>query len=385
MRQLSRAGLIAGLAFAAACSDTSGPITPPNTESYAPSDHGVSAVGTITVYTQNLYVGADVDAVIAAIGSGDQQAALQALGDAIATLHRTSFATRAAAIAEEIARARPDVVGFQEGSKIDVDLSPLGLPLIAHEDFLATLRSALDARGLGNYVLADSVTNIQASLVGGMVSLIDYDIMLVNTKRVTVGSIVKRNFTNNNGEFGGINFLRGFVEARITIQGRDYVVVTTHTEGTDLTPLVDYHQLHAQQMQEIVDEVNKVDAPAIVIGDLNDHDTSPMYQVMTDAGFADVWRALRPHVEGNTCCHLSDLSDKLPTPALFDERIDYVFARGLGHVNRDVNGVIVRYGLLPSDRLVGPEGTIWPSDHAGLVARLMTPPDRGHHPMIAAN
>jgi hypothetical protein len=95
--------------------------------------------------------------------------------------------------------------------------------------------------------------------------------------------------------------------------------------------------------------------------------------VMTEAGFADVWRALRPRVEGNTCCHLSDLSDFRPTAALFDERIDYVFARGLGHVNRDVNGMIVRYGLLPSDRLRGPDGTIWPSDHAGLVATLLSP------------
>jgi endonuclease/exonuclease/phosphatase family metal-dependent hydrolase len=373
MKQIIRAGLFAGLALAAACSDTSGPATEPVAAPYAPSDHGVSAVGMITVYTQNLYVGADVDAVIAAIGSGDPQQALEALSQAIATLQRTSFATRAAAIAEEIARARPDVVGFQEGSKIDVDLTPLGLPLVAHEDFLATLRGALDARGLTNYVLADSVTNIQAVLLGGMVSLIDYDIMLVNANRVTVTSTVKRNFANNNGEFGGINFLRGFVEALITVQGREYVVVTTHTEGTDLTPLVDYHQLHAQQMQEIVDEVNKVDAPAIVMGDLNDYDTSPMYLAMTEAGFADVWRELRPRVEGNTCCHLSDLSDFLPTPKLFDERIDYVFARGLGHVNRDVNGSIVRYGLLPSDRLRGPNGTIWPSDHAGLVATLLSP------------
>ncbi|MFI5210818.1 MAG: endonuclease/exonuclease/phosphatase family protein [Gemmatimonadales bacterium] len=373
MKQLSRAGLIAGLALAAACSDTSGPATQPIAAPYAPSEHGVSGIGTISVYTQNLYV----DAVIAAIGSGDQQLALEALSQAIATLHRTSFATRAAGIAEEIARARPDVVGFQEGSKIDVDLSPLGLPLIAHEDFLATLRSALDARGLSNYVLADSIANIQASLLGGMVSLIDYDIMLVNARRVTVGSTVKRHFANNNGVYGGIDFIRGFVEARITVQGREYVVVTTHTEGTDLTPLVDYHQLHVQQMQEIVDEVNKVDAPAIVMGDLNDYDTSPMYQVMTGAGFADVWRELRPHVEGNTCCHPADLSDLRPTAALFDERIDFVFARGLDHVNRDVNGMIIRYGLLPWERLQGPDGTIWPSDHAGLVAALLNPPGRG--------
>jgi hypothetical protein len=241
--------------------------------------------------------------------------------------------------------------------------------------------NALSARGLTNYVLADSVTNIQASLLGGLVSLIDYDIMLVNTDRVTVGPTVKRNFANNDGPFGGINLIRGFVEAQITVDGREYVVVTTHPEGTDLTAAgVDYHQLHVKQMQEIVDEVNKVNEPAIVMGDLNDFDTSPMYQVMVDAGFADDWRTLRPGVAGNTCCHLSDLSDARPQLGRFQERIDFVFARGLGHVNRDVTGKIVEYGLLPSDRLEGPEGTIWPSDHAGLVATLVSVPAGGVTP-----
>lgn len=382
MKQFSRLAMLAGLVFAAACEDTSGPNTQQNQGRFNAATQGAAGTSTITVYTQNLYVGADVDAVIAALATGDQGQALAALSQAVATLHRTSFATRAAALAEEIARTQPDVVGFQEGSKIDVDLSPLGIPLSAHEDFLATIRTALNARGLTNYVLADSITNIQASLLGGLVSLIDYDIMLVNTDRVTLGAIVKRNFANNDGPFGGINLIRGFVEARITVGGRDYVVVTTHTEGTDLTAAgVDYHELHVKQMQEIVDEVNKVQGtPAIVMGDLNDYDTSPMYQVMVDAGFADGWRTLLPGVEGNTCCHLSDLSDPRPQLGLFHERIDFVFARGLGHVNRDGTGTITRYGLLPSDRLEGPDGTIWPSDHAGLVATLVSLPAGGVTP-----
>jgi endonuclease/exonuclease/phosphatase family metal-dependent hydrolase len=376
MRHLARAGLLAGFVLSAACADPGGPGT--GTLAQRQSSAGAGAA-TISVYSQNLYVGTDVDAVIEAFGVS-QEAALAALAEAVATLHRTSFPTRAAAIAGEIARTRPDVVGFQEGSRIDVDLTPLGIPLVAHEDFLATLESALAARGLGSYAVVDTITNIQVSLLSGLVSLVDYDIMLVNTDRVSVGPTFKKTYDHNNGLFNGINLVRGYIEAQVTVGGREYVVVTTHTEGTDLTPLVDYRQLHAQQMQEVVDRVGLTDLPAIVMGDLNDTEGSPMYQVMRDAGFTDAWRALRPGVAGDTCCHLDDLSDPNPNVARFDQRIDYVFVRGLDHAHRSVSGRITRFGLNPSDRLSGPDGTIWPSDHAGLEATLLIPAGTGPTP-----
>ena len=37
------------------------------------------------------------------------------------------------------------------------------------------------------------------------------------------------------------------------------------------------------------------------------------------------------------------------------------------------NGQITRFGLNDSDWLAGPDGTIWPSDHAGLEATLRIP------------
>jgi endonuclease/exonuclease/phosphatase family metal-dependent hydrolase len=364
--------MLAALVAVSACSDSAAPDPVLNTLPSYTAEH--PGAGRISVYTQNLYVGGNVDAIVAAIGSGDPNAVLQALAAAVVTLHRTSFPTRAAAIVDEIARTRPDVVGFQEGSKIDVDLTPLGVSLVAHEDFLATLQAALTARGLTNYAVVDTVTNIQVSFLSGLVSLIDYDIMLVNTERVKLDSHFKKNYDHNNGLFGGINFIRGYIEAEITIGGREYVVVTTHTEGTDLTAAgVDYHQLHAQQMQEIVDRVNLSGRPAIVMGDLNDTPETPMYQVMLNAGFADLWRTLRPHVNGATCCHLADLSDPRPNRDLFRQRIDFIFTRGIEHMHREALGTITRYGLLVSDRINGPDGTIWPSDHAGLEATLLRP------------
>ena len=367
----ARTGILAGLLLIAACAESTDP------SALAAPTRGATGgggSGAVTVYTQNLFVGADVDGVINALNSGDPNAAFAALAQAVATLDTTDFAARAGAIADEIARTRPHMVGFQEGSKIDIDLTPLGAPLTAHVDFLADLRSALDARGLEHYVLADSQANIQVHLLGGLVNLVDYDIMLVDQDRVTLGATEKHHFSHNNGDLGGIDFVRGYILAHLTIDDRPYLAVTLHTEGTDATAYgIDYHQLHAQQLQDVVDAVAGVETPVLVFGDLNDHDDSPMYTVMTDGGFTDTWAALRPGVEGKTCCRIPSLTDTGPGLDRFAERIDFIFARGFGHVARPVNGSITRFGFLPSDRVAGQDGTIWPSDHAGLVATLFTP------------
>jgi endonuclease/exonuclease/phosphatase family metal-dependent hydrolase len=113
--------------------------------------------------------------------------------------------------------------------------------------------------------------------------------------------------------------------------------------------------------------------PAIVMGDFNARPGSPAYEVMVDAGFTDVWHALRPGVRGFTCCQLPDLSN--PRPA-FGERIDYVWTRGLGELRgrHSLIGQIGLFGEVPSDRLPNGAGDlIWPSDHAGIVANVMLP------------
>ena len=373
MRTRYRAGVLAGLLLAIACTDASTPTSPRSTDA-AGSSIPTGGAAAITVYTQNLFVGADVDGVINALGTGDPQQAFAALAQAVVTLHHTDFPARAAAIAAEIARTRPHVVGLQEGSKIDIDLTPLGAPLVAHEDFLVTLRAALDAQGLTNYVIADSLANIEAHLLSGMVNLVDYDVMLIDEDRVTLTSTIKHHFTHNDGPIAGIDLIRGYIAARFTLGERPYVAVTTHTEGTDLTAYgLDYHVLHAQQMQDILDEVAEDTVPTVVMGDLNDDTGSLMYDLMLDAGFVNVWTSLRPGAEGNTCCRAPDLSATDTGVQRFPQRTDHIFVRGFDHEDHPVFGAIFRFGFLPSDRVNGQDGMIWPSDHAGLVAALRLP------------
>jgi hypothetical protein len=288
----------------------------------------------VVVMTQNMFVGADVDAVIGALLTP---------------------------LAEEIERYRPHAVGLQEISVIRI--GALELP------FLPILLQAIQARGL-NYQVAAQVQNIDATPATG-VQLIDYDVLLVDAERVTVNSSIEENFVQRVGPITPtVSLIRGYVGANVTIGGEDYTIISTHPEPNFEGLPVDFPLLRAAQIGEIVTALGAT-SPAIIMGDLNDHPGSPMYQVLTGAGFTDVWAELRPGVVGFTCCHETDLSDQVPQ---FDERIDYVFVRGFEHGSQEALGQVKRFGYRPSDRVDGPLGKIWISDHAGLVVTLLLPP-----------
>jgi Endonuclease/Exonuclease/phosphatase family len=323
----------------------------------------------ITVMTQNLYVGADVDRVIHALATPDPNDDFTELMFAIETVGKTDFPARANAIADEIARTRPVAVGLQEVSTINIDLRPLGVQAVVNQDFLAILQAALASRGL-NYQVAAVATDINASLLGGLVSLVDHDAMLVDASRVTVNAASGQDFAVNLGPVApGVTLIRGWVWARTTIDGQAYTFASAHPEANLAgAPVALLEQIRAAQVGEIVATIAAGPNDRVVImGDLNDHEGSPMYGVLSAAGYADTWRTMRPGTDGLTCCHVADLSDKIAT---FDQRIDYVWTRGFARDNGTVQGGIDRFGKEPSDQLQGPVSLIWPSDHAGLVATL---------------
>jgi len=362
MKQL--APLAAVLLLATACES-------PFAGDSAPSMQGQrvapDASSDITTMTQNLYVGADVDQVIRALSSPDPDDDFPALLLAIETVGKTDFPARAEAIADQIARRRPHAVGLQEVSRINIDLRPLGAPIVVDQDFLALLQAALEARGL-HYQVAATSNNINVSLVGGLVSLADHDALLIDADRVTVTEASGQNFSINLGEVApGVSLIRGWVLARTMIDGRAVTFASAHTEANLAgAPPGLVEQIRAAQVGEMVATLG-TSQPIVLIGDLNDTPGSLMYQVLAGNGFTDVWRAMRPGVEGLTCCHVADLSDNF---ANFDQRIDYVWSRGFERDNGTIQGRIDRFGDVPADQLAGPAYPIWPSDHMGLVAEL---------------
>jgi endonuclease/exonuclease/phosphatase family metal-dependent hydrolase len=365
-RPASLLALVALLAAACTAPDNLGPSYRTSTATADNHRPDSPRLGRLTVMSRNLYIGADVDRVIGALATPDPGDDIPALLGAVAVVQQTDFPTRAKAIAKEIDRNKPDVVGLQEVSKLDLDLTPLGANVVIHQDFLAILMGELAARGL-RYRVAATVQNTQTSPIPG-ISLVDYDAVLVN-RGVELGpSVVAKNFSHNIGAVApGITIIRGFIVIDAKVDGRHYAVASTHLESGGAAGL---DLLRAAQAQELAAAVGDA-APAILLGDFNDLAGSPMHQTLLGAGFSDVWASLHPRAPGFTCCHFEDLSN--PRPDL-DQRIDYVFTRGTGGPRDPVKGEVHLTGNRAHDKVRGPVFPIWPSDHAGIVATLITLP-----------
>lgn len=342
-----------------ACGPESEGDTPARAETSAAALPAASGGPLLRVLSRNLYLGADVDRVIHALATPSPEDDLPALAAAVQTFVATDAAARCAAVAREIAWARPDVVGLQEVWAVELALPGL---VTTSVDFLDRLRAELEALGLEYDVAVKQVTT-EARLPG--VHLLDRDAILVRRGRVTVEAVASAPFAWNLGDPGaGFPILRAWTMVYATVAGHPVQVVNAHLESGDDPLLV---QLRAAQAMELA-QVASFERPVVLLGDLNDVPGSPMHQVLLASGLIDAWSALRPSDDGGTCCFDDALSD--PSPSL-DQRIDYVLTRGFDHGGRSVQGWIHRIGLAPWERIDGPFHELWPSDHAGLSAGLV--------------
>ncbi len=355
------------LALTACNNDATSPTAPPDSLDLRP-DRAV--VRSVSIMTRNLYIGFDADAAIGALAFGDPAIFGPVLQASIGTLQKTDFPTRARTFAAEIAETRPLAVGLQEVYEIHANLAALGIPSRIDLDYLAILKAALAARHLPYKVLATVVDAEFRPLPG--IELIDRDVLLIDTTRVRPeAGIIARTFQNNIGLLApGIDKKAGYIVAPVRIGDLRLTLVTTHLEsdvGPGSYPLVS--QLRGAQAAEIV-AVLGATPRAIVVGDLNDVAGSPMAQVLQGAGFTDAWPALRPNDAGPTdSCFQPDLSDRAPH---CQRRIDFIFVRGFTG-EKGLRGTLQRTGLLPWERVPGPAGPIWPSDHAGVVGSFSVP------------
>ena len=365
MRTLSRLFPLLALAAFAACTEQN-PVAPQTDLSFNnAAGHGEHAV---TVMTRNLYIGADVDAAMAALATPDPEDDLPALLVALQTLQHTDFATRIEAIADEIARNRPDVVGLQEVYDLTVIPAGLGLPGDPIQiDFLAGLQAALAAEHL-HYVVAARNTSTDASLAGGAVHIVDHDVLLVNARSVTLtGAPVEKVYDANIGTVAeGITLLRGYVARPATVDGIATLLVNTHLESGEGS---DYEGLRAMQAGELATFIGA--QPRVVLtGDFNGQPGSMMYGILASAQLTDTWAALRPRDPGFSCCQAPDLSNRR---SLLNQRIDFIWTRGFTRPSGKLDGEIKLVSAQPDARVRGAFGLIWPSDHAGLVAELAVP------------
>ena len=122
--------------------------------------------------------------------------------------------------------------------------------------------------------------------------------------------------------------------------------------------------------------------PTILTGDLNSDAsgcTTDTYPDLIEAGFVDAWLLGDGAGDGYTANEADDLQN--PVSQLF-HRIDFVlyrdaFTADSGKFQGDVDVTLV--GDDPADRVETSFGySVWPSDHAGVIANLGIAPGLGH-------
>ncbi len=333
--------------------------------------------GTVTVLTRNIYVGADVDILLAA---QDPEQIPVLAAEAFQMLLATNFPERAQALADEIAAAQPQLVGLQEVSLIRRQ-SPgdaiLGGTTPAEDvvfDYLEILLEALAARGL-DYRVAGMVQNPDAEFpmlvnvdppMFDDARLTDFDVVLARSD-VEVSRVAEVNYQARLPiPTLGIEIPRGYVAVDARVGERTYRFVNTHLEPALLA-------IQLAQAVELVAALENETLPVILLGDLNTAaPTGETYRLLRAVGYVDAWtrNLLVSEGSGFTCCHDADLRNE---EVKLDRRIDLVMVRNVGGFlrGRRIGPV---FAFVVGDELDDrtPSG-LWPSDHAGVVAQLKIP------------
>ncbi len=319
--------------------------------------------GAVRIMTQNLYQGTNFTEVLSATTPA---AFVGAVTTTFNNILNTKPLERAAAVAGEIARERPDLVGLQEAAIVRTGTAPATTVVV---DQLQALLGELDKRGQ-RYEAVAIVPNVDVEAP----STLGFDV------RVTVRTVIIARAGSNdlklsnlqvqsflvNKSFGtavgSVINTRGWASVDVRLRGRSFRLATTHLEGA--SPFT----IQQAQAKELIQSAGNTTLPVVFIGDFNIaannglDPTFPTYQLFINAGFTEAWPLKHAPDPGFTCCQNPDLLN--PT-SLLNTRIDLVLFRGAFAVTD-----IKRVGDSPSDRT--PSG-LWPSDHAGVVATLQVP------------
>lgn len=284
----------------------------------------------LRVATYNLYLGADLS-LLFGVPPGGQDAVVAGL---LAQLERTDFPTRAGVVARLLVEEDVDVVGLQEVTTWSRD----GAAVV---DFLSELRRALAALG-ADYDVRAVNPNFGGSAYG----------LDVRGRNVTLVRAGLATGSQRTGTFaaglvvplpsGDLRIDRSW--GSVAVEGLTFV--NTHTEAYD--PLV-----RDAQRDELLVLLSQVPDPVVLVGDFN----ATPGAVGMPAAWTDAWEAAGAG-NGFTCGQDADLGN---ARSLLRERIDYIWVRGASVSHARL------VGHREGDRT--PTG-LWPSDHAGVVARV---------------
>lgn len=374
-RRISILALIACVLALAGCDHDR--ITGPPVE--GPSSNLGRGTDVLTVMTHNIYVGANVDPIVAAT---DPTQIPFLAAQAFQELQSTNFPERAEAIADEIALQRPHLIGLQEVSTIrtqtpsDLILGGMTPATDVLYDYLAILMDALEARGL-EYQVAGLVQNADLEVpvyMGGDpfdpgnytdVRLTDFDVVLARGD-VATSNIVAQNYTRGLAVPGVGVIPRGYVAVDATVKNRTYRFVSTHLEPAD-------PGVQADQAEELEAALANQGKPVILVGDLNTPaPDGAIYRFFLNHGYVDAWTRNLQKGAGPGLTNPQD-SDLRNAVSHLTQRIDFVLVRNDAGARQNpvLGGVWATvWGDELSERT--PSG-LWPSDHAAVIAEMRIP------------
>jgi hypothetical protein len=315
----------------------------------------------ISVMTRNMDLGSDYGPALAA-----HDAASFAHG--VATIYNeivaSNIAERAAGIAREIQETMPTVVSLQEVSLVQRFVwTGTQWSFLDQIDQLAALQTALVQLGL-SYSLAIEVHELDIAApsdAGYLLRIRDSEAILVRSDLpasiLTVSNPQIGHYTHLlsfQTPVGIVTAITGWASIDITAMGSIVRIIDTHLESRSAS-------IAAQQANELLIGPAATSLAVVVAGDLNSGPgtATDAYDAIA-AAMTDTWSATKPNDPGLTLpLHGEDFFPYETSP---DRRIDLIFVRGL----RAVTDI-----LIGTDDLT-PSG-LYPSDHAGVVARLATP------------
>jgi endonuclease/exonuclease/phosphatase family metal-dependent hydrolase len=323
----------------------------------------------VTVMTRNIYLGGNIFGPLAA---GQDRAEFERLAGVLwDEVQSTDFpGTRAALLAREIRRTKPDLVGLQEvavwrrGPDGVKDGATTPSTQVVY-DFLKTLRQRMARLGLRYRVaVKQREADIETSIAAGHdVRLTMYDVILVKRRKgLRVTRRLKDNYEADIGvptPVGTITSTRGWTAVDVRFKGKRFRFVNTHLEAAGDGP-------REAQARELIARGGPLRGKRqyIVVGDFNSDPNgteSPAgaFDILSGFGLVDEWpRRFGP---GSSCC-LNNSNARDTNADGFDHRIDLILAKPK---LRAIRGQVV--GDEVGDR--APNG-LWPSDHAGVVLKL---------------
>ncbi|MCP5208513.1 MAG: endonuclease/exonuclease/phosphatase family protein [Hahellaceae bacterium] len=357
----------------------------------------------IKVMSRNIYLGADIFPVLAAAQNPDPVAVPMAVTGVFQSVQASNFPERAQALADEIGRHKPDVIGLQEVSTWRTQIPGdflLGNPTQASDvayDFLEILQAALSERGL-HYNVAASVDNADLELpfiagveadgvtpLFGDLRLSDRDVILVkDSRRISYSTTITGNFAVNGiTSVGGtsIEFTRGYTMADVTVRGVDYRFVNTHLETGGSEPYMSLQAVQMNELMQVISATTNPSTPVILLGDFNSSPTEgpfistsgipgldglplvPPYLQAVGSGYIDTWLSKPKARDGYTCCFDAAVSDE---DATLYERIDHIF---FNPKDREISKLKVKL-VGQSNADMTDESALYPSDHAGLFGKI---------------